>query len=445
MNPASIVGAPPIRYQGLEWVGGHLPVDVEPWEALAPGPGGAKVRADEGMVRALLQGKAWLGPPAEHYFFPDLHADGGAILRSLVASGGVDKFDAHDDALALTEQGRTATFVFGGDLLAKGPSDLRALRIVWSLIEQKASVVLLAGNHDLRIELGLRHLGARTVEHAHLFARMGVRSLPLLREVLDEAIRDKTAIRDGLTPDEARRRMFPGDDWYREYPAFARAWSARMRIDPEIERVREKVVEMEREAERLGMDAARLWDAARTAQRELIEPGGAFSWFFPRLRLVHRAGSVLFVHAGVDDEVAHRLRRGGCPEVDIAFREGVDEDPNGLYHGPLGNVVRTRYRARDAKLGPNGIADLHAMGVRAILHGHGPRMDGQELTVHHELLHFACDTAVDGNTRAREGMNTQGGAATIVRRDGRIWGVSTDHSAIKIFDPARYGAILTAS
>jgi hypothetical protein len=107
--------------------------------------------------------------------------------------------------------------------------------------------------------------------------------------------------------------------------------------------------------------------------------------------------------------------------------------------------VRTRYRSRDALLGQAGIDDLHATGVRAILHGHGPRMHGQELSIHHELLHFACDTAVDGNTRAREGMDTQGGAATIVRRDGCVWGVSTDHGAIKAFDPTSYGAVLTTS
>lgn len=67
------------------------------------------------------------------YFFTDLHADRDALDRSL---------DMCEDAAAL--------YLFGGDCLDKGPSNLDLLTEIRSLAAE-VDVKILAGNHDLRM------------------------------------------------------------------------------------------------------------------------------------------------------------------------------------------------------------------------------------------------------------------------------------------------------
>jgi hypothetical protein len=53
------------------------------------------------------------------------------------------------------------------------------------------------------------------------------------------------------------------------------------------------------------------------------------------------------------------------------------------------------------------------------------------------MLNFECDSSVDANTRRLERLAGPGGAATLVRPDCRVLGISTDYPRVKVFDPTR--------
>ena len=76
--------------------------------------------------------------------------------------------------------------------------------------------------------------------------------------------------------------------------------------------------------------------AAALKARELFrETTGEFFWYFQDMRLTRREGSLLFIHAGVDDVVATQLARDGVDALNERFRQLIDENLFELYHGPV--------------------------------------------------------------------------------------------------------------
>jgi hypothetical protein len=74
----------------------------------------------------------------------------------------------------LTREGRKARFLIGGDCFDKGPSTLRLLRVIKILIDKGADVIILAGNHDIRMMLGIRSINMEPDPRTdHFFIRMG--------------------------------------------------------------------------------------------------------------------------------------------------------------------------------------------------------------------------------------------------------------------------------
>ena len=117
-----------------------------------------------------------------------------------------------DPDFELTAAGKRALFIIGGDCLDKGPSNLRLLRALKRLFDKGARVELLAGNHDLRTMLGIRFTGKKETLYAHLFVRMGQKSMRLFKEVYDEYLAG--TVEGGRASErEARELLFPGDDW----------------------------------------------------------------------------------------------------------------------------------------------------------------------------------------------------------------------------------------
>jgi hypothetical protein len=172
-----------------------------------------------------------------------------------------------------------------------------------------------------------------------------------------------------------------------------------------------------------------------------LSSDGELAWYFERMNLARREGSFLFVHAGVDDAVARALKNGGVDALNAWYRRLVDTDLFELYHGPIGNAFRTKYRDIDFALTAAGVSDLHDAGIHAIVHGHENLLHGQRLSLRLGLLEFQCDASVDCNTRRIEGLSGPGAAAVIFEPGGRIRAVSTDYPFIKEFDPARvFGA-----
>jgi hypothetical protein len=428
-----------VEYQGTRWIDARLPWEAEPWPAPRPSRDpllrGYDISAKE--LRAYGRTKPWVWPGRAVYFLCDQHADADALLASLVASGGIAKLGPGDHEIEPTAEGRGAAFVIGGDCVDKGPANLRLLRVVRGLVDTGVDVRLLAGNHDLRTLVGLSYLGRKEAHLAHLFVRMGQKTIPLLREIWQEYLAGAANGPSEPREAELRELLFPDEGWY---TAFPRAMAGRMnpvKLDKEVRRIREKVAEFEARCRRLGMTLRMVYAAARRARRLFLEPEGELAWFYDGMQLAARFGSFLFIHAGLDDTAADVLERRGVDGLNRWFADARADDLFELYHGPVGNTFRTKYRDIDLPLTADGVAAAHRAGVYAIVHGHRNILRGQRMVLRSGILNFECDCSVDLNTRHIEDLRGKGAAATVFRPDGRILGISSDHPRAKLFDPAR--------
>ncbi|TPV96730.1 MAG: amphi-Trp domain-containing protein [Myxococcales bacterium FL481] len=438
---------PAPAYEGAQWLSARLPTYSAPWMS-SPRPrylwlvrGGHDSAA--ASIATYAAGKPFVVHTRPLFFLCDVHADADALVASLVASGGVRKCGRDVHAFELTAAGRRGAFVVGGDCFDKGPSTLRLLRALRHLIDLGADVSLLAGNHDVRTYLGLLHIGSQSARSAHLFVRMGKKTVPLLREVHDAYPRHESA--SAVSEAEMERRLFPSEDWFQSFDESAREYLSSAAIAKEKRRIAEKVGEFKQACVDHGLSFRAAHNAAQRARALFCEPDGEFSWVFSRMSLAQRWGSALLVHAGVDDVTARGLREGGIERLNSQFRHLLHADPFALYHGPLGNMFRTKYREHEPALTEAGVRSLHAAGIYAIIHGHKNLQRGQRVMLREGMLNFECDCSVDSGTRDLEQLPGAGAAVTIVRPDGLVMGISADCAHAKVFDLAKYFVTVTAA
>lgn len=432
-------------YQGVEFCEMRLPVTVEPW----PKFDGRRLRdlandhydAAAEQLRARIGARPFVWPHRLMYFFCDVHADAHAWRRSLIASGGVRWLGPGDNDYELTEQGQQALFVIAGDCFDKGPSNLRLLRAIKLLIDKGANVEILAGNHDLRTLVGLAYLGRKDPRFAHLFVRMGKKTMPLFQEIRAEYLEPGET--SELSEHELTRVLFPDDAWFTQFPSVAKGLVPDKKIAKELARIREKMIELPRKCEQLGMTLGDIHRAATRARELFLQPEGEFRWYFERMDVALRWGSFLLVHAGVDDITAELLARENVSGANARFHQLLAEDPFALYHGPFGNMFRTKYRDFDHPFTQTGVHHMYEAGLYGIVHGHQNILRGQRVLVREGLLNFECDASVDCNTRKLEGLRGPGGAVTIFRPDGIVLGISADHPHVKVFDASRIFPMLT--
>lgn len=428
-------------YRGLEHLDTELPTTPERWPKyrtrlqIDKVGNSYDIAAEE--LAAYAEGKLLDWPEQTLYFLCDMHADTDAFFRSLVATGGVDKTGPGDDDFRLTPEGKRAIFLIGGDCLDKGPDNLRLLRAIARLIDRGAEVELLCGNHDLRAMVGFVYGGAKDPRLAHLFVRMGKKSVPLYREIYD------TYVARGLGPwgdrallsdDEVKAALFHDEGWYEAFPRAVAGLIQPNKIAKEVERIREKVHELQDKCDELDLTLGMVHAAFETARWLFLEEGGEFAWFFERMKLCRKYGSLLFIHAGVDDTVAAAIRDHGVHHLNEEFRRLIRDDLFGLYHGAIGNTFRTKYRPSDRPFTAAGLQAMHDAGIYAIVHGHRNILRGQRMVLRGGMLNFECDVSVDCNTRLLEGQQGPGGGATVIRPNGAMLGISTDHRAVKHFD-----------
>ncbi|MCU7936003.1 MAG: metallophosphoesterase [Candidatus Thiodiazotropha sp. (ex Dulcina madagascariensis)] len=426
-------------YRGLKWIDAELPKTSESW-LLGKQRSIVKEKglrdSTEQLLSEVVNQEKWRWPKRALLFFSDPHADADAFIASLVASGGVKKTGEEDRNLKLTLSGRRSVFIIGGDCFDKGPSNLRLLRVVQRLIEQGAKVTLLAGNHDIRIKLGIASVGMDPdPRHDHFFIRMGSKVIPMLREIVDEYLQGKGALK-GIPPTRSCRRiLYPPKRWFKEFPKMASWVMPDKHMARELKRLREKIDDFEADCQAAGLSLRQVYAAAMKWQQLFLKPGGEFSWFFKRMQLAYRQGSFLFVHAGIDDRMAKLINRKGIKYINRAFKESVDDEIFEFYYGPLANLIRTKYRDVDMPLTRKGVELMHDAGIYAIVHGHANRYHGQRIMLRKGMINFECDATIDRHTRDKEGLTGEGAAVTIFHPDRLVMGVSTDYPRIKVFDP----------
>jgi hypothetical protein len=433
-----IAGVTPPPYEGEEWVKGDLPRELEMWPKFGS-QGLLQVSSDDydpsrDEVRAYAEGKPWVWPAKRICFLTDIHADGDAFFTSVVASGGVRKTGPGDEDFELTDQGAKTAWIIGGDCFDKGPNNLRLLRILKRFFERGATLKLLAGNHDVRALVGLAYIGRKEPHLAHLFVRMGKKAVPLFREVYDTYLDRQARTRRRFTESKLQELLFPGADWYDEFPRIGANFRSPPKLEKELRRIREKSGEMLASAAQAGLSLNDIYECCLKLKDLLVEPEGEFSWYFRDMKLAHREGSFLFAHAGVDDTVAETIRREGVEGINRRFNDLFHSDLFELYHGPVGNVFRTKYRDIDLPFSGAGLRDMHLSGIYAIVHGHRNILRGQRMVFRQGMLNFECDASVDCNTRELEGLDGWGGAATVFEPKGRIFAISTDYPYVKVFD-----------
>lgn len=433
------------NYQGEEFCEMPLPVTVEPWPKFE----GRRLRdlANDHYDAALEQlcdrigSKPFVWPNRTMYFFSDIHADADAWRRSLIATGGVRWLGPADDAYELTDEGESALWVVAGDCFDKGPSNLRLLRAIKTLIDKGADVEILAGNHDLRTLVGLEYMGRKEPRFAHLFVRMGKKTMPLFQEIRREFVREGQT--SDLSEAELHDRLFPDEAWFHEFPKQAKGLVPDKKIAKELKRIREKMVELPQKCAALGMTLGDIHYAAEQARHLFKHPEGEFHWFFERMDVALRWGSFLLVHAGVGDVTAGIMAREGIFGINTWFHRLLADDPFELYHGPVGNMFRTKYRPIDHPFTDEGVDHMYEAGLYGIVHGHRNILRGQRVLMREGLLNFECDCSVDCNTRKIEGLHGLGGATVIFRPDGVALGISADYPHVKVFDASRVFPLLT--
>lgn len=368
-------------------------------------------------------------------FFCDLHADAEAFLSSLKL-GQLITPESTLQKVTLSSKGRQGQIIIGGDCFDKGPSNLALLDLLGELKKQQANLVLLAGNHDVRVYAGLLALDVMDdLRQSHFFVRMGRKAAPFLAEIYHNYCQDDTVVKlaDSLILD----KLFPEEQWFEHFPNYAQSLLSPRAIQKEVRQIKTKKHDFLAACGALGLNLKQIYQAALKAQELFIRPNGRYAWYFQSLQLMHQSGNYLFSHAGIDDEIAHQMTQMSVATLNQQFQQSLRE---GLifemYYSAFGNVFRTKYRDKDYPLTEQGSAYLKQQQIYALVNGHRSHQNGQQLFVRAGLLNFECDTQLNRNCRTRAKMKTLGEAVTVFAQDGTVHALGNDLPQPKTFHPS---------
>lgn len=426
-----------------EAVMARVPTEWEPWprdEASVNYDGAL----DTLIKRSQKNNFAWPKKPV--VFISDPHADADAFEASLIAAGAIERDGSNLCEYRLTRFGEKAEFIIGGDCLDKGPSNLAMLRSLAHLYRLKADITLLAGNHDLRLLMGLLVLERETdVGSQHLFIRMGRKVVPLFKEVFDQYL-DHTHWNRGIPSEqECRRALFPADNWFDNFPFFAAGFLTAEGIDREMRKMESKIQSFEDHCNSAGLTLQQVYAAAMKCRSLFLKKSGEFSWFFRKMRLVKQRGSFLFLHAGLDDHMAELLAKRGTKYANKAFRKNLmTQHLFNFYYSSLANTFRTKYRKADLPLTDRGARAARKAGIHVLVQGHVNQHFGQRITLKQGLVHIEADITLDANSRQREGLEGHGVGVTLIDRRRGVIGLSCDYPRAKVLESDRKGQLIGA-
>lgn len=430
------------RYRGEEWTGTCLPRNSQHWltgKQRSISKDSYHSAAYHKEIGRVIGKKPWKWPKRHMYFISDMHGDADAFIASLVASGGVKKTGPRDKDIKLTSEGRKGRFLIGGDCFDKGPSTLRLLRVIRILIDKTADVKILAGNHDVRMMLGIRSISMEADPRTdHFFIRMGRKMVPFLKEISEQYLQGKNALSGVPDTRECRRLLYPPKRWFRDFPEQAVWTMPESAINNEVKKLHEKIRQFDEDSLKSGMSLRLIYAAAMKWQELFLHPKGEFAWFYKHMNLCYRDGSFLFLHAGIDDRIAAILSNRSWQHLNRKFRKLMFGNPFDFYYGPIANIMRTKYRNIDRPLTRHGVRKIRNKGIHVMVHGHRNLYHGQRLMLRKGLLNVESDTTLDRNSRKKEGLKGPGAAVTIIHPKGQILGISTDYPYIKVFDPTLF-------
>lgn len=429
------------HYHGEKWIRQGLPTTCEAWQlgkSQSIGKDRSNHHALTEVLKQAVERKPWKWPKQPIYFLADPHADAQAFADSLVATGGVKKTGKGYRDIKLTHEGKNGLFIIGGDCLDKGPSNLKLLRGIRHFMDTGARVKLLAGNHDVRLFMGIRAMELeRDIRTEHFFLRMGPKVVPLLKEIYSEYLEGKALPSDIPGKQECRRRLYPSKHWFERFPKEAAWLMPEKTIQRELVRMRRKYDSFEQSCEEAGLSMRHIFAAALKCRELFLNPRGEFYWFFDSMQLLYREGSLLFIHAGFDDRIINTVKEESFAYLNRLYRRQIKHDLFEFYYGPLANTMRTKYRDSDMPLTHQGVKQAYRLGVHAVVHGHRNRTVGQRIMLRQGMMHIESDITMDRNSRRKEGLDGYGVGATIIRPEGQIIGVSTDYPHAKLFEPEK--------
>lgn len=380
------------------------------------------------------QAEQWQFPSQATYFFCDLHADALAFLRSLSMSGLLlEQSDLKHPQLS--EAGKQAKIVIGGDCFDKGPSNLALFRFINCLRAQGAHLVLLAGNHDIRFFTGLLALEYKNIpEQSHFFTRMGRKTAALFAEIYH------TYCQHEPTPQVCQQSIenwfFPTQDWEIRFPEVAKEHIPAKKIHKELRQIKHKQHDFIAACGEYGLSLTQIYQAVHKARALFIDAKGEFAWFKDELKLMYRAGSYLYCHAGIDDKMIALMHVQTIKQINqkalCMLNQGQLFE---LYYSHFGNVFRTKYRDNDFALTFQGTQKLAELGIFALVNGHRSHQNGQQIFVRQGLLHFECDTQLNANCRKKHQLPEFAYASTTFYPDGWVKALSSENGGQKRFHP----------
>ncbi|MBD2857484.1 metallophosphoesterase [Spongiibacter sp. KMU-158] len=426
----------------IRWNAKGFPAEGEYWQLGKHGSMGKDRSNHHALAEVLSKAighQPWSWPKKPILFISDPHADADAFVGSLHASGGIKKTGLNLLDFKLSKAGKDATFIIGGDCLDKGPSNLDLLRSIRALKDIGANIKLLAGNHDVRLLVGLRSMDlVPDPRTEHFFVRMGPKVIPLFKEVFEEYFADGKLPKNTPSLSECRRKLYPRESWFVHFAKEAAWLMPDEAIERELIRIRKKVDDFEHACEKSGMTLRDIYAAAIKCKALFLKPSGEFSWFFKDMQLAYKAGSFLFIHAGLDDRIATLISEESVAHLNKLYRYQIQHDLFEFYYGALANTMRTKYRDVDMPLSQHGVETAYNSGIHAIVHGHRNRHEGQRIMLRQGMIHFEGDITLDRHSRKKEGLSGIGHGVTVIHPKGQVIGLSNDYPCAKVFEPAHY-------
>lgn len=390
----------------------------------------------QNLLKHTTRYSDWQWPDKKVHFLSDLHADADALIHSLLLTGIIKKTGLKSTDFIITDKGRKERIIIGGDCLDKGPSNLNLLKTLHKLKSLNKNTVILAGNHDIRLYMGLKALFERNNKSSeHFFIRMGAKVLPLFKEIYDLYLRNTDAESKMPSLDYCRRTMFPSQQWQQHFISASEAKLSSQAVERELRKIDKKQKHFETDCLSFGMTLPMIFIAARKCYELFMRADGDFFWFFDAMKLIHREKSFLFTHAGIDNKITKTLKKSGIKKINQLYRKQLSQDPCQFYYGTVANLLRTKYRKSDPKLGKKGVKRMHRLGIHAIVHGHVSQLQGQKIRLRAGMLHFECDVTLDRNSRLKSGLSGFGAGVTTISPNGTIQGISSDVEQVKVFRP----------